>query len=248
MDWKRGSIFLLGAAVLLAAVSAPFVQGKAETAPAAEPTASILERPLRSFGKLIFVPNQLTAAKWYRPGGDLINGHIEESFADETLWPRLEGLLVAAHGAFGLNAAEIGHMSSETLARFRSKGLAISVDTPAFTQCFTGRQLGELEFFGRSPPGPDLFRSIFQLSPETDGRIDPKDKGWFYTRDGVSFAPDEIVLDERMPNLLPHFEFDQLLRTPTAGWEKRKLAARRDDCPGRCRYFVEGRELDSQAI
>ena len=147
------------------------------------------------------------------------------------LWPRLEALLIAQHGALGISAAEIGHISSATLARFRKKGLAISVESPAFTQCFSGRQLGELEFFGRSPPGADLFRSIFQLAPETDDRFDPKDKGWFYTRDGVSFTPDEIVLDERIPGLLPHFDLDKLLPDPTKSWEARKEAARHDNCP-----------------
>ncbi|QGM46600.1 hypothetical protein [Methylocystis heyeri] len=241
-DRKSLSILILGAALaILADLLAPpgrqgiAAPGKEPPAAGSEKTASILASPGK-FGKLTFAPNQLAANKWYRPLGELINGHIEESFAVESLWPRLESLLIAEHGAFGLNAAEIGHMSSQTLARFRSKGLAISVETPAFTQCLSGRQLGELEFFGRSPPGPDLFRSIFKLSPETDKRFDPKDKGWFYTRDGLSFTPDEIVLDERIPNLLPRFDLDELLQEPSAGWEARKSNALHDDCPGASQF------------
>ncbi len=61
-----------------------------------------------------FLPNQLAAAAWYRPGDPprLINGHLDSSFGQREVWPRLRENLKQARGTFAINAAEIGHLSS----------------------------------------------------------------------------------------------------------------------------------------
>jgi len=202
----------------------------AALATGASSQAQSLDRPLSPPGKYTFAPNQLAANQWYQPGGGLINGHITESFGREELWPGLRTRLKTNHGALGIPAAEIGFMTSGTLARFRAEGLRVSVETPAFTQCLSGAQIADLELAGRSPPGRNLFQTIFHVAGES-GRTDPTGKGWFVTRDGQSYTPDEVVLDERVPNLLASFDLDTLLRNAaTQGWAARKAAARHDPC------------------
>jgi len=176
-----------------------------------------------------FAPNQFAGSLWYRPGNPerLINGHLDESFGREELWPVLRRNLKENRGFFGMTAAEIGHLrdSAGLLTLLRSERIPVSVEVPAFTQPLDGAQLARAEIHGEAVDGVDIFSSIFRIS-------DPKDRpnlsgaGWFVTRDGTPFIPDELVFDERIPNLLPEFDAAVLARTP-GNWEQRKQAARK---------------------
>lgn len=198
---------------------------------AARTQTTILIQPHQSSGKYTFAPNQLAAAEWYHPLGHVINGHIGGSFTETNLWPKLFEFLQKTDGSFGINAAEVGHLTADQLLLFRKAGIAISTEMPAWTQCFSGRVLGLAEFFGEPAQGQNLFQSIFHTTTE-DGRFDPAVRGWFVTKDGQDYAPDEVVLDHRIPALLPTFRGDVLIASaPDLTWEQRKARARTDPCP-----------------
>ena len=176
-----------------------------------------------------FAPNQLAGNTWYRPGNpkQLINGHLDDSFGQRVLWPALARNLRQARGSFSIGAAEIGHMNAATglLSLLKSEGIPVSVEIPGFTQPIDGAQLARVEIHGAAVNGANLFASIFRIS-EPKERTNPSGAGWFVTHDGTPFIPDELIFDERMPNLLP--EFDPALLARTQGsWEQRKQAARK---------------------
>ena len=176
-----------------------------------------------------FFPNQLAGNLWYKPGipPRLINGHLDGSFGRKELWPNLLKNLKQTHGSFSITAAEIGYLTTDAglLPLLKLEGIPISVETPGFTQGIDGTLLGNLEINGATVGGANPFASIFCIS-NVVGRTDPAGVGWFVTRDGKSFIPDELVFDERIPNLLP--EFDENLLAHTRGsWEQRKQAARK---------------------
>jgi hypothetical protein len=175
-----------------------------------------------------FMPNQLSGNLWYRPGNppELINGHADNSFGHKELWPTLLENLKQAHGSYSISAAEIGYMSTTAglLQLLKSEGIPISVELPGFTQCIEGTLLGNAEIKGEAVNGVNIFSKIFGIDNEPD-RTNPAGAGWFVTRDGQAFIPDELIFDERIPNLLP--DFDPALLAHTAGtWEQRKQAAR----------------------
>ncbi|MBI2298169.1 MAG: hypothetical protein HYU66_04325 [Armatimonadetes bacterium] len=183
-----------------------------------------------SLRRLSFMPNQLAANAWYRPGEPpaLINGHLDESFGHAERWPRLRANLRRLHGSFSLCAAEVGWLSTaeDLLPLLRSERIPLSVELPGFTQCLGGGELAEAELNGAPlRSGANLFATIFRLDHPTD-RPDPAGHGWFVTRDGQPFVPDEILFDERIPNLLPTFDPEVLARTKGT-WEQRKAAALR---------------------
>lgn len=177
-----------------------------------------------------FVPNQLAGNAWYKPGTPpkLINGHLDRSFGHKALWPHLLQNLKRTHGTFSLFAAEIGHLSAKTglLPLLKAEHIPVSVEMPGFTQCLDGKLLGEAEIEGKPVNGTNnLFETVFGIVHPTE-RTDPNGKGWFVTRDGKAFVPDEILFDERIPNLLPEFDPEILAKTPGT-WEQRKQAARK---------------------
>ena len=182
-----------------------------------------------------FMSNQLAGNAWYRPGTPpaLINGHLDESFGHPELWPELARELKRSHGSFSLCAAEIGHLSSTTglIPFLRREKIPIAVETPGFTQCIDGAMLGRAELNGERVGGTNnIFASIFGIVHPTD-RPDPAGRGWFVTRDEKRLTPDEILFDERIPNLLPVFDPELLAKTK-GDWETRKRAARiLNGCP-----------------
>jgi hypothetical protein len=201
------------------------------TAFAATAEQAALMRPLGSPGRYTFSPNQLAAAAWYMPAGRLVNGHIEESFGNEKNWSELHRFLEKTDGAFGVNGAEIGYLTSDWLLKLRRAGIRLSVETSAWPQCSRGVELARAEFFGDPVAGRNLFQSIFHVEI-ADGRSDPAGHGWFFTKDRKDYAPDEIVLDHRILQLLPRFDNDVLLKaSPKLSWQARKDMARRDPCP-----------------
>ncbi|MCC8018715.1 MAG: hypothetical protein LIO85_02935 [Rikenellaceae bacterium] len=193
-------------------------------------------------GTFSFAPNQLAANVWYQPEGRLINGHVDESFGNAGLWPELISRLKETDGYFSVFAAEIGYMSTETgvIPLLKNEGLRLSVELPGFTQCLYGTDLGEAELNGKAVGGTDnIFQRIFQISNPTD-RPDPDGKGWFYSSDREDVVPDQILFDERMPNLCPEFDAEKLAYTEGT-WQERKNAARRNNF---CFYFgMEFNEL-----
>ncbi|CAF1464459.1 unnamed protein product [Adineta steineri] len=73
-----------------------------------------------------------------------------------------------------------------------------------------------------------------------DDRQDPNGKGWFVTRDGFSYTPDFLNLDERMPNLIHYLDYNKLMNIPSnppqwshpnLSWTDRRRLARVDNCP-----------------
>ena len=177
-----------------------------------------------------FVPNQLLANSWYRPGGSYINGHLDESFGNKELWPELMTNLKESGGAFSIFAAEVGHLSTKTgiLPLLKAEGIPISVEMPGFTQCIDGPDLGNAELNGKAVNGQNIFSTVFGITNPSD-RTDPDGKGWFVTKDRQDFIPDEILFDERQPNLCPEFDENTLINTQGT-WEVRKKAARRTNC------------------
>jgi len=216
---SMGTIWLAAWAIGLAA---PVVQMMSQPTVAAPPPAS----PVGGFS---FSPNQLAGSPWYRPGDPsrAVNGHLDESFGQRERWPALLKNLKQHHGAFGITAAEIGHLSSSTglLALLRAEGIPVCVELPAFTQPLDAAALARAEILGEAVDGVNMFSSTFRIDAP-QGRPEPFGKGWFITRDGTPFIPDEIVLDERVPNLMPEFDAAVLAQTPGT-WEERKQAARR---------------------
>jgi len=216
--------WIAGVAIGLAAAAAGQVMPQPVVAPSSPPPS-----PARPAAALSFAPNQLAGCPWYRPGDQdrVINGHLDESFGQRERWPILLRNLKTHHGAFSIPAAEIGHLkdSGGLLALLRSEGIPISVETPAFTQPFDGSQLARAEIHGEAVDGVNIFSSIFRIDAPSD-RPNPFGAGWFITGDGTPFIPDEIVFDERIPNLLPEFDAALLAQTPGT-WEERKQAARK---------------------
>jgi hypothetical protein len=148
-------------------------------------TASVLATPLSFVGKYYFVPNQDVSASWHP-----LNGHVEGSFSDFALWPALITHLLKNSGGFGFYSNEIAATPNATLAALRTKGLLISVDTPLWTQCAPASQIADAELNGTDNPMSKRFGIV--------------GTGWFVTKDGTPFTPDEIVLDEREPTLVPY--------------------------------------------
>ena len=151
-----------------------------------------------SLNPITFVPNQLAANLWYSagPNHSLINGHIEGSFSEMTLWPALRHHLAASSGALGITgAAELAQISARTLSVFRNAGLTTSVGDPTFTQCRDGKTLGQLSFLGQHQ---QLFCSIFKICPP--GML--ARGGWYQNSNDTAYIPDEITMDERMPHSL----------------------------------------------
>lgn len=180
-------------------------------------------------GAFSFVPNQIASAQWYRPGGSLVNGHIDESFgAHPEKWETLRESLKKCGGSFSIFASEIGHMSQESglIAMLKNEGVSISVEMPGFTQEIDGNSLAEAELNGLRAGGADnIFARIFRLE-EPSGRPDPDGLGWFVTKDGRDFVPDEIIFDERVPNLCPEID-PAVLASAKGAWEERKRAAKK---------------------
>ncbi|MBI5835081.1 MAG: hypothetical protein HZB16_22480, partial [Armatimonadetes bacterium] len=177
-----------------------------------------------------FMPNQLAANAWYRPGTPpaLINGHLDESFGRAELWPKLRANLKRLGGSFSCGAAEVGWLSTREglLPLLRAEGIPLAVELPAFTQGIDGAELAEAELNGaRLRSGESLFAKVFLLDHPA-GRSDPDGRGWFVTRDGQPLVPDEILFDERIPNLLPTFDPVRLVAAEGT-WAERKAAARR---------------------
>ena len=174
-----------------------------------------------------FFPNQLAANIWYKPGGSLINGHLDESFGDPQSWPQLLSNLKSSGGSFSLGAAEIGYLSTEQglIPLLKKEGIPISVELPGFTQILSGTDLANAELNGKAVNGTDnIFSRIFAISNPTD-RTDPDGKGWFFTNNRKYLIPDEILFDERQPNLCPQFD-PKILAGTSGTWEERKAAAR----------------------
>lgn len=176
---------------------------------------------------LSFVPNQCAGNVWYRPGSppSLINGHLDSSFGNREQWPNLIRNLKKANGSFSLFAAEIGCMSSKTgvIPLLRAERVPISVELPGFTQAIDGDILAGAELDGKAVGQKNIFADIFTIKNVED-RTDPYGHGWFVTRDGKPFVPDEILFDERIPNLLPVIDPNVLAGTP-GDWAKRKAAS-----------------------
>jgi len=181
-----------------------------------------------------FTPNQLAANAWYRPEGAVINGHVNGSFTNFSLWPALRARLAASGGGFGVYAAELAFLSAAQLGALRAAGLPVQAEDPTFTQCLSAQTISNLALFGESPTGENLFCSIFQLCAP-DSRPNATGTGWYASSEGASFAPDALVLDERMPNLLPKPSSNAAqmaqLWNASLSWAERKGAAFEDLCP-----------------
>ncbi|CAF4000933.1 unnamed protein product, partial [Adineta steineri] len=128
-----------------------------------------------SKGKFDFGPNQLASNIWYKPKGQLINGHYENSYSNFSLWSNLLLNLQNNNGSISIQASEIGYMKNEALMNFRKNNISVIVVLPAFTQCYDGTILGLLELYGESPK-ENLFCKIFNICNSTD-RQDPNGKG-----------------------------------------------------------------------
>jgi hypothetical protein len=179
--------------------------------------------------RISFAPNQLAAALWYHAGvnGSLINGHIEGGFSNFSLWQDLQRALAANQGAFGCGCAELHAISDQTLAALTSSGVETSVEDNTFTQCLDGAVLGNFTFYGQDA---SLFCSTFQYCPP--GVLAASGLGWYQSANGTPFFPDEVVFDERMPNLVPMPQrLSQLWNATLGGWAQRKAAAFLDSCP-----------------
>ena len=200
--------------------------------PSLRPTdASLTGFAPNASNRFIFAPNQLAANAWYKINGSVINGHIDGSFSNASLWPQLRRTLAAAgptgQTAFGTYAAEVSHVSDATLEAFRHAGVPLSVEDPTWTQCRDGKELGTLSFLGEPA---DLFCSIFTLCPP--GILGRGNAGWYQSSSGAPYSPAEIVFDERMPNLIPRpVNLPQLWNLSAGSWPERKAAAFVDPCP-----------------
>lgn len=181
-----------------------------------------------------FTPNQLAANEWYKltaPASavvTVVNGHLDESFGNGALWPNLLANLKAANGTVTVFAAEIGYLSTRSgfLSFATQKQIPLSVELPGFTQCKDGYELARAELLGERLSSGNLFCNTFGICSGAL-RKNPDGVGWFVTKDDVAFVPREIVLDERIPNLLPHFNPITLAQT-SGSWSERKAAAKVD--------------------
>jgi hypothetical protein len=196
-----------------------------------------LTQPLATDGKFCITPNQAASVVWYPPGNP-INGHIEGSFDHFDYWPNLNSAIRQINGGFDMIASEIGHMQGATLLKFRAAGIPVGVETPGLTQSLDGSDLGKLDFDGISPSGQNWFCSIFTICGTPPDRRNPNGAGWFRTRDDLPYTPDEILMDERLPNLLPSYDLATIFND-SIPWEQRKAQAYRDSCPS-CAGFNPG--------
>ncbi|CAF2129008.1 unnamed protein product [Rotaria magnacalcarata] len=189
-------------------------------------------------GKFDFGPNQLASNVWYKPKGQLINGHYENSYSNVSLWSNLELHLRNNNGSILIQASEIGFMKNEALMAFRNSNIPVIAVLPGFTQCYDGNVLALLELYGQSPK-ENLFCTVFNICNSTE-RQDPNGKGWFVTQDNFSYTPDLLNFDERIPNLIPYLDYNKLMNTSinppqwlysNLSWTDRKMKARIDVCP-----------------
>eukprot|EP01043_Picozoa_sp_COSAG02_P053407 COSAG02_NODE_5891_length_3957_cov_2.013738_5_plen_467_part_00 len=192
--------------------------------------------PKAPTNRFIFAPNQLAANVWYKANGSVINGHIEGSFSNASLWPHLHQTLAVGGptglAAFGTYAAEVSHVTDATLEDFRHADIPLSVEDPTWTQCRDGHELGALSFLGEPA---DLFCSIFTICPP--GILGKGNVGWYQSSTGTPYSPAEIVFDERMPNLIPRpLNLPQLWNLSAGNWSDRKAAAFVDPCPAAAKF------------
>lgn len=193
-----------------------------DTSPISAPQADI---------KFWMQPNQLASELWYRPGGSSINGHLMDSFNNFSLWSQTESLLQNNSGGFGIYAAELGYVNSSFLQSLKDAKIPVSVEMPGNTQCIDGTDIANAELYGTPIPNRtnfDFFKNTFTI--ETSGRTDPHNKGWLVDKDGSNIIPDEIVLDERIPGLLPSID-PAVLAKAGGTWEQRKKTATKATCP-----------------
>ncbi|CAF3382293.1 unnamed protein product [Rotaria sp. Silwood1] len=130
-------------------------------------------------GKFVFSSNQLASNVWYRPKGQLINGHYENSYSNFSLWPNLQLHLRNNNGSILIQASEIGFMKNEVLMTFRKNNISVIAVLPDFTQCYDGYTLALLELYGQSLK-ENLFCTIFDICNSTK-RQDPNGTEWFVT-------------------------------------------------------------------
>ena len=177
-----------------------------------------------------FVANQCAGNVWYKPEGSIINAHLDESFGNRHLWPQLIKNLKRNGGSFSVYAAEIGHLSHTNglLPLLKEEGIPLSVEMPGFTQCIRGKLLGEAELNGKPVNGANIFSTIFRITDPVD-RTDPLGNGWFVSKDRTPVIPDEILFDERFPNLCPVFD-PNILAGTNGTWEERRTAANTFRC------------------
>lgn len=180
-----------------------------------------------------FFPNQLGAQKYYQPRGSLINGHWKDSFANFSYWPKLSGKLAEIGGGVGLIITEMAYMTKAHIDEIRSRGLRIQVDEMQWTQCRDGFQAAHWELYGGKAGPQTLADMILAGNPAPYPGIYAN--GFFKTIDGFDVIPDEIVLDERIPNLVPYLDIN-VLANPSGTWEERKARARRDPCPAAANF------------
>lgn len=174
-----------------------------------------------------FFPNQLGAQEYWRPKGSLVNGHWRESFSQFSYWPQLSQHLAQIGGGVGIIVTELAFMKKAELDEIRNRGMRIQIDEMMWTQCMDGVAAAQLELHGGRANGMSLKDVIYGSKPARAGIYD---QGFFVTEDGQDFAPDEIVLDERYPNL--GYVMDAVkISDPSGTWEERKSRARIDRCP-----------------
>ncbi|CAF1308121.1 unnamed protein product [Adineta steineri] len=85
----------------------------------------VLTKPCK--GKFDFGPNQLASNIWYKPKGQLINGHYENSYSNFSLWSNLLLYLQNNNGSISIQASEIGYMKNEALMNFRKNNISVIV-------------------------------------------------------------------------------------------------------------------------
>lgn len=161
--------------------------------------------PLGTYGRYWVDPNQLASNLWYEPGplNTFVNGFIANSYGVLSNWPNLRNTLTSLGGAgLSIYAAQVGFTPSAVFLALRAANVSVMTEEPGFTQCISGLEIGDFEILGEDP---SIFCNNFLTCPDSlpDGRINPAGNGWWVTSDGYSYAPEEIIFDERMPNLLP---------------------------------------------
>jgi hypothetical protein len=120
----------------------------------------------------------------------------------------------------------------------------VTTEMPGPTQGISGKDIADVEFFGSTYHGTDIFKTNFKLTGK-DERIMPEGKGWLVTRDGDAYAPDEIVMDHHWDSILPTFEMSTLWAPGPESWEERKAKARRDTCPSASAWGPGPTRLDN---
>src|ERR1700674_2071606 len=194
-----------------------------------------LTQPLSTDGKFIIAPNQLAGHLSYHPPPDLttsINGHIEGSFDRFDYWPNLNSQIRQITAGYGTWGFEIGNMQGATLQKFRAGGIPVSVEIPSCGICADGKDLAREEFEGM-PSDPYFWNQHFGITGAEANRQNQDGVGWFRTRAGPRYTPEEIVLDHRLDALSPGYDVTSLINSASSGdtWESRKAAAFYDPCP-----------------